>query len=94
MTALAALAGCLTAAGILLLLVELRPASPRLDAALARIQPTPLHPAQPSADNGGAGEQMGRWLAERIACPAGMLAVPRTDLALLGRTVERSNGSC
>lgn len=89
MTAMAVLAGCLAAAGLILLARELRPAPPRLDAALARVQPTPLHAAPVSAEAPGGRERLGRWLAERVARPTGMLAVPRTDLALLGRPVER-----
>lgn len=89
MTVLAALAGLLAAAGVLVLAGELRPAPPRLDAALARIQPVPLPSAPAPDDAAGWDERMGRWLAERVARPAGMLAVPRTDLALLARPVER-----
>ena len=89
MTVLAALAGCLTAAGLIVLVRELWPAPPRLDAALARVQPVPLQPGPLTPDTPGARDRLGRWLAERITRPAGMLAVPRTDLALLARPVER-----
>ncbi|TMQ92743.1 hypothetical protein ETD83_26750 [Actinomadura soli] len=89
MTAVAVLAGCLAAAGVILLVRELRPAPPRLDAALARVQATPLHAASAPAEAPGGLERVGRWLADRVARPAGMLAVPRTDLALLGRPIER-----
>ncbi|GGU89785.1 hypothetical protein GCM10010182_00240 [Actinomadura cremea] len=89
MTVLAAAAGCLGAIGLVLVVRELRPAPPRLDAALARIQPTPLQSVMPSVEADGGSERLGRWLAEHLTRPAGMLAVPRADLALLGRTVER-----
>lgn len=89
MTVIAVLAGCSAAAGVILLVRELRPAPPRLDAALARIQAAPFQPAPPPADAPSASERVGRWLAERITRPAGMLAVPRTDLALLAQPVER-----
>ncbi|MFD0855532.1 hypothetical protein ACFQ07_25045, partial [Actinomadura adrarensis] len=36
-----------------------------------------------------SGERIGKWLVEHLARPAGMLAIPRTDLALLERPVER-----
>lgn len=87
MSAAAAATGCLGAVGLIVLIRELRPAPPRLDAALSRIQPTLLH--SPPVDDLSTGERLGQWLAERVARPAGMLAVPRTDLALLGRPVER-----
>ncbi|SEG26243.1 tight adherence protein C [Thermomonospora echinospora] len=87
MTALAVVAGLLTACGILIVVRELWPGPPRLEAALARIQATPL-PSAPSRPAGGW-EDLGRWLADHLARPAGMLAVPRGDLALLDRAVER-----
>ncbi|WP_141578767.1 type II secretion system F family protein [Actinomadura sp. WMMA1423] len=89
MTVIAALAGCLAAAGLILLVRELRPAPPRLDAALARVQAVPFPAAAGHDDSAALQEQVGRWLAERVARPAGLLAVPRTDLAVLGRPVER-----
>ncbi|WP_131740477.1 hypothetical protein [Actinomadura roseirufa] len=89
MTAIAALAGCLATAGLILLAEELRPAPPRLDAALARIQAVPFESAPARDDDAATAERVGRWLAERVTRPAGLLAVPRTDLALLGRPVER-----
>ncbi|TYB43873.1 hypothetical protein [Actinomadura chibensis] len=89
MTAIAALAGCLGAFGIVLIVRDLRPAPPRLDAALARIQPTPMLSAMSGVKATSGTEKLGRWLAEHLARPTGMLAVPRADLALLGHTVER-----
>ncbi|MBD2895627.1 hypothetical protein amrb99_45660 [Actinomadura sp. RB99] len=87
MIVVAALNGVLGAVGILIFIRGVWPAPPRLDAAMARIQPT-LLPAPP-ADDLKTGERLGRWLADRVARPAGTLAVPRADLALLGRPVER-----
>ncbi|MGI5206232.1 type II secretion system F family protein [Spirillospora sp. CA-108201] len=89
MTLLAVFAGCLAAAGVIVLVREFRPAPPRLDAVLARVQPVPFPPA--SVDTGGSttADQVGQWLVERVARPAGMLAAPRADLALLDRPVER-----
>jgi hypothetical protein len=89
MTALAALAGCFTVLGLILIGREVKPAPPRLDSALLRIQPAPLRApsAEPAATR--PSDQMGRWLTDRLARPAGVLAVPRTDLSLLGRPVER-----
>ncbi|RFS85958.1 hypothetical protein D0T12_04785 [Actinomadura spongiicola] len=89
MTAIAALLGCLGALGVVVIVRELWPAPPRLDAALARIQPTPLPSALPPTKADSGSERLGRWLAEHLARPAGVLAVPRADLALLGRSVER-----
>ncbi|MFG2016909.1 hypothetical protein [Actinomadura geliboluensis] len=87
MTVIAAVAGCLGAVGLIVLIGELRPAPPRLDAALARIQPVPNHP--PTGERLNVRDSVGRWLADHVVRPAGLLALPRTDLALLGRPVER-----
>ncbi|GAA1892917.1 type II secretion system F family protein [Actinomadura bangladeshensis] len=89
MTVLAVFAGCLAAAGVIVLVREFRPAPPRLDAALARVQPVPFQPASVHAGGSTATDRVGRWLVERVARPAGMLAVPRADLALLDRSGER-----
>ncbi|MEU5990338.1 hypothetical protein ABZ806_15330 [Spirillospora sp. NPDC047418] len=89
MTLIAAFAACLGATGLIVLVRELRPAPPRLDTALARLQAVPLAPSAVSAGTATPGERAGRWLAERVARPTGMVAVPRADLALLGRSVER-----
>jgi tight adherence protein C len=87
-TVLAVVAAAVTVLGVLLIARELRPAPPRLDVALARIQATHRTPAVPVTPP-GPGERVGAWLATHLARPAGMLAVPRTDLALLDRTAER-----
>jgi Flp pilus assembly protein TadB len=89
MSTLAALAGCLGALGLILVVREVRPAPPRLDAALARIQPTALQVPSSASAAVGRGDRLGRWLTERLGRPARMLAVPRTDLALLSRPAER-----
>lgn len=89
MTLIAAFAACLGATGLIVLVRELRPAPPRLETALARLQAVPLPPSAVSAGTATPGERVGRWLAERVARPTGMVAVPRADLALLGRSVER-----
>ncbi|TDB84237.1 hypothetical protein E1264_25345 [Actinomadura sp. KC216] len=89
MTAVAVLAGCLAGTGLILLIRELWPAPPHLDAALARVQATPLPTTFAPTSTPSGLERLARWLAERVARPAGMLAVPRSDLALLGRPVER-----
>ncbi|TDB96925.1 type II secretion system F family protein [Actinomadura sp. 7K534] len=89
MTAIAVLAGCMLAAGLILLVRELWPGPPRLEAALARIQPVPFPSAEVRDDSAPLAERVGRWLAERVGRPVGLLAIPRTDLALLGRPVER-----
>jgi hypothetical protein len=77
-------AGAVAGAGIVLVIAALRPAPPRLDAVLARLSaPAPGMPpgrAWPDAGLGG-------WLAAHLARP-GRLAIPRTDLALLGRSPE------
>ncbi|WP_395108090.1 type II secretion system F family protein [Actinomadura sp. SCN-SB] len=88
MIALAAIAGLLAALGLVVIARELRPAPPRLDLALARIQTTALPPPAPTSATGRS-DRVGAWLADRLARPAGILAIPRTDLALLDRTVER-----
>jgi hypothetical protein len=87
-TVLAAIAGALGAVGLIMIVYGSRPAlPPRLDAVLVRIQPAP-HPLAP-AEEVSVSDHIGRWLAEHVARPAGLLALPRTDLALLRRPVER-----
>jgi hypothetical protein len=88
MIALAAVAGALAALGVAVVARELRPAPPRLDLALARIQSTGLH-ADLTPPVASARERLGGWLAVHLVRPAGVLAVPRADLALLDRSVER-----
>ena len=88
MIALAAVAGALAALGIAVIARELRPAPPRLDLALARIQSTGLR-ADLTPPIAGLRERVGAWLAAHLVRPAGVLAVPHTDLELLDRGVER-----
>lgn len=88
MTAVAVIAGAAAVLGVLVIARELRPAPPRLDLALSRIRPTRL-PSPGLATGRTRGERIGGWLADHFTRPAGMLAVPRTDLALMDRTVER-----
>lgn len=88
MIALAAAAGALAALGVVVVARELRPAPPRLDLALARIHATRPHPGLPVGTPGTV-ERLGGWLVERLVRPAGVLAVPRTDLKLLHRPIER-----
>lgn len=82
----AALAGACAGLGLIVVIIGLRPAPPRLDAVFAVLEGTaPPPPAgKPTAE-----QLIGGWLASRLARPAGRLAVPRADLALLGRSVER-----
>lgn len=89
MTMIAALAGGLTALGLLVIARELRPSPPRLDAALARLNAPALQPMASTPVTAGTSDRLGRWLAERLTRPAGVLAVPRTDLVLLERPIER-----
>ncbi len=88
MIVLAVTAGVLAAAGIMVIARELRPAPPRLDLALARIQAAAPQPGQAAAGQ-RLGDRAGGWLAEHLARPAGLLALPSTDLALLERSAER-----
>jgi hypothetical protein len=85
--ALAATAGVLAVLGVAAIARELYPAPPRLDLALARLQPT-RQPSPELAPPQDLRARVGGWLAEHLARSAGMLAVPRTDLALLDRSVE------
>lgn len=89
MTALAAVSGVLFALGLLAIVHTLWPAPPRLDQALARIQPTHLPPLRAEAAGGGWRERAGAWLVVHLSRPVGMLTIPRTDLALLQRSAER-----
>ncbi|HEY2261249.1 MAG TPA: type II secretion system F family protein [Streptosporangiaceae bacterium] len=86
MTALIA-AGAVCGLGLILIIAGLRPAPPRLDAVLARLQvpaagqaPAPGRPALETA--------VGGWLAARLAGTR-VAVLPRADLALLGRTPEQ-----
>jgi Flp pilus assembly protein TadB len=87
--ALAALSGVLAALGLLMIARELWPAPPRLDKALAWIQPTHLPVLRTDATDGGWREQVGARLVDHLSRPVGILAIPRTDLALLQRSAER-----
>jgi len=78
-------AGILGGSGIFIIAGQIVPASARLDAALARLDPG----AAP--DPRGAGEPAARpagKLAQRIAAELPWLPVPAADLALLGRDRE------
>jgi Flp pilus assembly protein TadB len=88
MIALAALSGVLAGLGVLLIARELRPAPPRLDLALAQIQPSRLPAPRPPAA-ADRRQFVGAWLVDHLTRPAGVLALPRTDLALLQRPAER-----
>jgi hypothetical protein len=91
MTGLAAVAGLLAGLAVLVLIEQLRPAPPRLDVVLGRIQTTRLdtRPGLPGQDGpGGVTAALGRWAAERLGRPAGVLTIPRTHLAVLGKPAE------
>ncbi|MFI0448049.1 type II secretion system F family protein [Actinomadura sp. 6N118] len=84
---LTVIAGALIGLGLFILIAELRPAPPRLDAALTQLdahEPDPDTPATPSTPLQVAA---GR-LAARLTGPGG-LPIPRKDLAILGQTSER-----
>jgi Flp pilus assembly protein TadB len=73
-------AGVFVGLGFFLVLRELLPAGPRLDAALARLAAGPYEPAKAATDG-----QRGRaWLGRRLRSAAPWLPVPVKDLALLG----------
>ncbi len=80
-------AGTACGLGIVLVIAGLRPAPPRLDAVLARLQASASGqapaPGRPSLDTAAGG-----WLAARLAGTR-LAVIPRTDLALLGRTPEQ-----
>ena len=75
-------AGAAARAGIVLVIAGLRPAPPRLDAVLARISAPAVLPGSASLQAG-----LGGWMATHLARP-GSAAIPRADLALLGRSPE------
>ena len=72
-------AGVLGGLGVFVAVRELVPAPPRLDAALARLDPGAAHAS--------AGVQTSR-VTERIAVELAWLPVPATDLELLGKDRE------
>ena len=79
-----AAAGACCGLGLVLVIAELWPAPPRLDAVLARIHapgPVPQPGPRPAADRAG------RWLAARLDRTP-LAAIPRADLSLLGRPPE------
>jgi len=80
-----AAAGACAGLGIVLIIAELRPAPPRLDAVLTRLQAATLAapPGRQSAE-----ETLGQWLAARLSRTR-LAAIPSQDLALLGRTPEK-----
>jgi Bacterial transcriptional activator domain len=67
---LTAFAGACAGLGVIVVIIALRPAPPRLDAIFARLDGTEPVPA--GRDPGLAG-----WLAERLVRPPGCLTVPR-----------------
>jgi Flp pilus assembly protein TadB len=77
--------GAVMGGGLALLARQFSPSAPRLDSALRRLNPPPprlgqeFTPRSPSWD-----EVWGRWLADRV--PG---RIPRTDLQLVGMSVER-----
>jgi hypothetical protein len=77
-------AGAATGIGVCLVTAAIWTAPPRIDAVLARLEA----PAPPPGGTPSAEARLGRWLAARLDRPGG-LALPRTDLALLGRTPEK-----
>jgi hypothetical protein len=86
-TGLAVIAGVLAGLAVLVLAGRLRPAPPRLDVILTRIQSTRLNP--PGQDSSGSLTHMiGRWATDRLGRPAGVLTIPRKDLAVLGKSAE------
>ena len=80
-----AAAGACAGLGIVLVIAELWPAPPRLDAVLARIHDAPGPAPQPGP--GRAADRLGRWLAARLGRTR-LAAIPRADLSLLGRPPE------
>lgn len=78
-------AGVLVGLGLFLAVRELISARPRLDAALARLNPGTAH--DPAADYEGDTTGL-RRLARRLTRAAPWLPLPSTDLALLGQEPE------
>ncbi|REE97894.1 hypothetical protein DFJ69_3371 [Thermomonospora umbrina] len=81
---LAVVAGVLGCGEALIVIRELWP-SPAAPGRSARRHPAHTVVLEPPSTAGGGREDLGRWLAEHLARPAGMLAVLRGDLALLER---------
>ncbi|MCX4745241.1 hypothetical protein OG455_06845 [Kitasatospora sp. NBC_01287] len=81
----AVLAGCVAAAGLALLIAELRPAPPDLGQALDRLHRTP---AERQADEAASGARWYDRLGDRSLTLAGS-RVPIQSLALIGRTPAR-----
>jgi len=77
-------AGAAAGIGLCLVIAEIWTAPPRIDAVLARLEA----PAAPPGGSRSVDALLGRWLAARLDRPGG-LAIPRADLALLGRTPEK-----
>jgi hypothetical protein len=86
MTGLAVTAGLLAGVAILLLIHQLRPAPPQLEVILDRIHPTRLE--APGHHRPGVTATIGRWAVERLGRPVGALTIPRTDLAIIGKSAE------
>lgn len=80
------IAGALIGLGLAVAIAELRPAPPRLDATLARLDATTADPASQDGYDGLV-STLGRWLNLRFGGPGG-LPIPRRDLSLLGRSAE------
>jgi len=87
MIVMVALAGALIGLGLYVLINELRPAPPRLDAVLDRLDNTGTA-AEPPSPSSSLLQAVAGPLAGRLAGPGG-LPVPHADLDLLGQTPQR-----
>ena len=85
---LAAAAGALLAAGVVLAVWYVQPATPALSSALERLAAGPADPASVSV--AGPVEVVGGWVANRL--PSGWVRPPAADLAVLGKTMTRFYG--
>ena len=85
---LAAVAGALLAAGVVLAVWYVQPATPALSSALERLAAGPTNPASVSV--AGPVEVVGGWVANRL--PSGWVRPPAADLAVLGKTMTRFYG--
>lgn len=79
--------GAMLGLGVAFSAAGLRPAPPRLDAALTRIQGSASGEAA-APGRASAEAAIGGWLAARLAGTR-LAVIPRADLALLGRSPER-----
>ena len=85
--------GMLAGLGIVLIVAQLRPAQPDLDAALERLySPTPMRVFTPTGEQNSLEERVGRWLESKPGLVS-QLSIPTKRLRILQKSVASFVGA-